>query len=114
MESARPNKFSPEILTAENNAVSELAKRLKAELFDDNESIPESGLLADMINAAFGEVDWRDLARHYIDNAVDNGAEYPKTRTHLAEEDEANEDAGAPAQMKSTYPLCTGILANEE
>lgn len=28
----------------------------------------ESGIFADLLNAALGRVDWRDIARHWIDN----------------------------------------------
>lgn len=44
----------------------ELADRLKEEIM---ESQPElSGLFADMLSAAFSEVDWDELASHYIED----------------------------------------------
>jgi hypothetical protein len=36
------------------------------------ESYPDSGLLADLFNAAWSEIDWYELAEYYLNSAKDN------------------------------------------
>ena len=48
-------------------AVRELADRLESE---HSEAVPETvGLFADLLNAAMGRVDWREIAHSLIDDA---------------------------------------------
>lgn len=52
--------------TREERATLDLADMLKDEYA---EAVPEvTGLWADMINAALSEVDWHEIAEHYIEN----------------------------------------------
>ena len=53
-----------------------LVERLRTEIKD--EGIPDelsSGLYSDLLNAALSEVDWYDLARHYLDEIQDEADE---------------------------------------
>jgi hypothetical protein len=53
-----------------DEAMSELARHLSDEL---HESAPDLGAscYADLLNAALGEVDWYEIAEHYIDEAME-------------------------------------------
>lgn len=42
-----------------------LADQLK-ELFETNEEIPTSGWMADAVNAYLSEVNWHEIAQHYM------------------------------------------------
>lgn len=53
----------------EDHGASDLAARLEefvAELYE----VPTAGLIADLVNAALGSVDWREIATHAIDNIL--------------------------------------------
>jgi hypothetical protein len=56
----------------EGDAVHELRDTLRDE-FDEkyDEQKPDSGLLADLLRAALSEVNWDEIARHYIDSIVE-------------------------------------------
>ena len=38
--------------------------------FEDCEKLPESGFLADIINASLREIDWYDIAEHYLEDCI--------------------------------------------
>ena len=61
--------------TREEEAAFTLADRLKAEL---EESMPDLGssVWADLLGAALSEVNWREIAEHYIED-VEREAEEP-------------------------------------
>lgn len=64
------NNASPsQYFTREERARLDLADSLKDWLDDMQEEagLASSGLFTDMINAALREVDWHDLAEHYLD-----------------------------------------------
>jgi hypothetical protein len=48
------------------NAGYALAQELKDEISNSSD-IPESGLFADLVNAALSEVDWDEIAKHLLD-----------------------------------------------
>ena len=55
-----------------DDAVDELAEIIES---DFNEFMPEvSGFFADMLNGAMREVNWHEIAKHYIDGAVETNA----------------------------------------
>lgn len=56
----------PGILSREERAIYDLADRLKDEV---NEAAPDLGstCFSDLLNAALSEVDWDEIARHYMD-----------------------------------------------
>lgn len=62
-------------LTREENAKRDLAERLKDK---HEEAAPELGasVWSDLLSAALSEVDWDEIASHYIDD-VDKGEEEP-------------------------------------
>jgi hypothetical protein len=47
------------------NANFALADQLK-ELFESDEQIPTSGWMADAVNAYLSEINWHEIAKHYI------------------------------------------------
>ncbi|HET9523080.1 MAG TPA: hypothetical protein VFO90_02550 [Terrimicrobiaceae bacterium] len=51
-----------------------LAENLK-ELFESDERIPESGWMTDAVNAYLSEVNWHEIARHYVQNVVQEQTE---------------------------------------
>jgi hypothetical protein len=58
----------PEPFTRAGNATYDLSDRLK-ELFDqDMAANPVQGWMADAINAYLSEVNWHEIAKHYIDD----------------------------------------------
>ena len=59
------SEFTPESVTDADLARYELANRLKDWI---EEAMPDVGasLAADLLGAALAEVDWDDLARHYL------------------------------------------------
>lgn len=61
-------------------ATSQLAEQLKNEL---EESAPDLGAscFADLLNAALNEVNWYEIAEHYIDAAKERLAEETETET---------------------------------
>lgn len=79
----RPNQF---IETHERNAVGILAERLKDEF---SEAMPDLGanFWSDLLNAGLGEVDWYDVAKHYIDDLDDQFKE------STSDDEEAGADA---------------------
>lgn len=53
-----------------SDATVELAQRMKS-CFDDN--FPElDGFWIDLLLSAFQAIDWREIAEHYIDSAIEN------------------------------------------
>lgn len=48
------------------NATFALAEQIK-ELFESDEQIPTSGWVADAVNIYLSEVNWYEIAKHYID-----------------------------------------------
>jgi hypothetical protein len=63
-EDAKPGKFDWQTKTQQT--VYKLSKVLKAEFEDDLPEGLETGLYADLINAALSEVDWQEIAKHWL------------------------------------------------
>ena len=53
--------------TREEEAVRDLAQRLEDYLSEFNPLSDEPSVYSDLLNAAIGEVEWAELARHYLD-----------------------------------------------
>lgn len=60
-----------------DDAVTHIAAAIKAEHDDDlGEIIPEAaGLFQDLLNASLARVNWREIAEHYVDDAMAEAAE---------------------------------------
>lgn len=56
--------------TQHDAATIDLAERLKSEIHDLN-PVGDASLFADLMNAALSEVDWREIAAHYVDQVAD-------------------------------------------
>lgn len=54
-------------------ATSILANRIRAELLDNTPDVL-AGVYADLLGAALSEVDWREIAGHYIDEVATDSA----------------------------------------
>lgn len=37
------------------------------EFVEEQNPLPDAGMFTDLLNAAISEVDWRDIAKHYLD-----------------------------------------------
>jgi len=48
----------------------ELADRLKREVYEENPELPSEGIVADMLGAAFSEVNWYEIAEQWLLDAV--------------------------------------------
>jgi hypothetical protein len=53
----------------EDAAVWQLAKMLR-DFIDDHDPTPTATLYADLMHAALSEVNWREIARHYLDEVT--------------------------------------------
>jgi hypothetical protein len=60
--------------TREEEAVSALADEIKEQHEESVESCGVTGVLSDLLNAALSEVNWREIARAYLDE-VDKAAD---------------------------------------
>lgn len=58
-----------------NDATPELAKVIESMFDQDVEEYPPHGWMADAINAYLGEVDWQEIAEHYMDDVDKSSAE---------------------------------------
>lgn len=69
-----------------DDAAREMADWLKSQVEDEQilGVLPESGFLADMVNAALSEINYYEIAEHWIDDVWTD---------HHPEEDEVSEDA---------------------
>lgn len=57
-----------ECFTREEQAACSLAEHLKVMFEDQAEMAPVSGWMADAINAYLGEVNWYEIAKHYMED----------------------------------------------
>ena len=55
--------------TRVENATFALAERMESDCDEQQESagLPTYGMFADLLNAALGQINWHEIARHYID-----------------------------------------------
>ena len=53
--------------TRQENATFALSEQLRA-LFEDDSQLPRTGWMADAINTYLSEVNWHEIAAHYIDD----------------------------------------------
>lgn len=68
-DEAAPTSYS----TREENAVRHLSDRLKDY---HEEARPEvDGMYGDLIDAALGAVNWREIAKHYVEDFVDKSSD---------------------------------------
>lgn len=73
-----PNAPGEVYENAEPAGVFTKAERAALDLMDElkdqhEEAMPEvQGVFADLLNAAMSEVNWHEIAKHYIDAAVEN------------------------------------------
>ena len=51
-----------------------LAQRLEEDIHEAD-PLPESGLYSDLLGAALSEVNWYEIAGHYVDDVADEAAE---------------------------------------
>jgi hypothetical protein len=56
--------------TRKEVASSDLAQEIQESVEEAN-PLPQSGLYTDMLNAAMGEVDWYEIADHYLDAVIE-------------------------------------------
>lgn len=73
--------------TWKEGAIEPLAEEMKSEAEENTPTT--SGFYADLLNAALSEVNWREIARHYVDEAFDEVAEELNTED---EEDSEGDD----------------------
>jgi len=50
----------------ESDAADRLSERLKDELVDNAEGLPENGMYSDLLTSSLGRVDWREIAKSMI------------------------------------------------
>jgi hypothetical protein len=76
---AKPGKY--EWQTADNQAIETLADELKDQHEEAYlEALPkhlQASVFSDLLSAAFGEVNWREIAKGYIDTAKENAPQPP-------------------------------------
>ncbi len=82
--------------TREESAVFALADRLKEEI-EENAPDLRSSLYADLLGAALSEVNWREIAEHYIED-VDNTEEEDEDEDEDEDTDEDQDDEETIAQ----------------
>lgn len=63
--SANARLTGREPFTAQERAAFALADELK-EHFEENNPLADSGVYTDLLNAALSEVNWHEIAKHYI------------------------------------------------
>lgn len=64
--------------TKEENAINDLADSLKEE-HEESMPVPESGVYADLLSAALGEVNWHEIAESMIEEVdKEEGEEEPE------------------------------------
>lgn len=76
--------------TRKERAALDLADRLKSEIEEANPLGSEASMFSDLMSAALGEVDWYEIAGHYLDE--------------VEEETEAAEDESSQAESASDAP----------
>jgi hypothetical protein len=72
LQTVRAHRESGDVLTIDERAMVNLAHRLKDE---HEEALPSfTGFAADLLNAAMSEVNWREIAQHLVEAAMESEA----------------------------------------
>ena len=61
------NAEACDTFTRMENATFSLADSIK-DIFDSDERLPETGWMADAVNTYISEVNWHEIAEHYMEN----------------------------------------------
>lgn len=64
-----------DVFTRDEQAALDLSDCLKNEISDEGFPLPEGGLYADLLNGALSEVNWHEIAEHYIEDVEKEEAE---------------------------------------
>jgi hypothetical protein len=88
-EEAWKEAEADKIFSREEVAVLDLEKRIQEMIEDGNPLASSASLYSDLLGAAIGEVDFHEIAEHYIED-VDKDEEAEEDEDEEAEEEEGN------------------------